>query len=107
MCQLTTSKCSDPWRKRIARRSRVRVRCQRRHSAGEGAGELNMYTRAYKNAVSLPPLFWVSAFLLVPYALLFCYSFWAVSEGQIVRHWNIQNYVALLHTHVYLSVLLR
>jgi len=66
-----------------------------------------MYTRAYKNAVSLPPLFWVSAFLLVPYALLFCYSFWAVSEGQIVRHWNIQNYVALLHTHVYLSVLLR
>ena len=66
-----------------------------------------MYTRGYKSAVSLPPLFWVSAFLLIPYALLFCYSFWAVSQGQIVRHWNVQNYVELLHTHVYLSVLLR
>ena len=66
-----------------------------------------MYTRAYKSTVSLPPLLWVGIFLLVPYALLFCYSFWAVSEGQIVRHWNFQNYVELLRTPVYLSVLLR
>ena len=66
-----------------------------------------MYTRAYKSAVSLPPLFWVSVFLLIPYALLFCYSFWAVSQGQIVRHWSVQNYLELLHTRVYLAVLLR
>ena len=34
-----------------------------------------MYTRAYKSAVSIPPLLWVTTFLLIPYAILFCYSF--------------------------------
>ncbi len=67
-----------------------------------------MFSRAYKAAVSLPPLFWVAAFLLVPYALLFCNSFWSVSSSQtIVREWNIDNYRELLRVPMYFEVLLR
>jgi len=67
-----------------------------------------MYTRAYKSAVTVPPLLWVTAFLLVPYALLFCYSFWSVSAQQtIVHNWNLQNYVQLIRNPTYLSVLFR
>ena len=39
-----------------------------------------MFSRRYIYAVSLPPLAWVAAFLLIPYALLFAYSFWTVSS---------------------------
>ena len=39
-----------------------------------------MFSRAYKAAVTLPPLVWVTVFLLTPYVLMFCYSFWSVSE---------------------------
>ncbi|HEV2113038.1 MAG TPA: ABC transporter permease [Terriglobales bacterium] len=66
-----------------------------------------MYSRTYKAAVAVPPLVWVGLFLLLPYALLFCYSFWSVSEAQIVHQWNAQNYIKLLHEPLYLSVLLR
>ncbi len=67
-----------------------------------------MFSRAYKAAVTVPPLLWVSLFLLVPYALLFCYSFWSVSAAQtIVHNWNLNNYRDLLHVHVYLETLLR
>ena len=67
-----------------------------------------MYTRAYKSAVTVPPLLWVTAFLLVPYTLLFCYSFWSVSAQQtIVHNWNLQNYVQLIRNPTYLSVLFR
>lgn len=67
-----------------------------------------MYTRAYKSAVTVPPLLWVTAFLLVPYALLFCYSFWSVSAQQtIIHNWNLQNYVQLIRNPTYLSVLFR
>jgi spermidine/putrescine transport system permease protein len=67
-----------------------------------------MYTRAYKSAVTVPPLLWVTVFLLVPYALLFCYSFWSVSAQQtIVHNWNLQNYVQLIRNPTYLSVLFR
>jgi spermidine/putrescine transport system permease protein len=67
-----------------------------------------MYTRTYKSAVTVPPLLWVTAFLLVPYALLFCYSFWSVSAQQtIVHNWNLQNYVQLIRNPTYLSVLFR
>jgi spermidine/putrescine transport system permease protein len=67
-----------------------------------------MYTRAYKSAVTVPPLLWVTAFLVVPYALLFCYSFWSVSAQQtIVHNWNLQNYVQLIRNPTYLSVLFR
>jgi spermidine/putrescine transport system permease protein len=67
-----------------------------------------MYSRAYKSAVTIPPLLWVTAFLLVPYALLFCYSFWSVSPQQtIVHNWSLQNYIQLIRNPIYLSVLFR
>lgn len=67
-----------------------------------------MYSRAYKTAVTVPPLAWVVAFLLVPYASLFCYSFWSVSPSQtIVRNWNVQNYLRLAQNSMYSTVLFR
>lgn len=67
-----------------------------------------MYSRAYKAAVAIPPLLWVTVFLLVPYAILFCYSFWSVSPQQaIVHNWNLQNYLQLARNPIYLSVLFR
>ena len=44
-----------------------------------------MFSRAYRAAITVPPLLWVAVFLLVPYALLFCYSFWSVSSSQEYR----------------------
>jgi spermidine/putrescine transport system permease protein len=67
-----------------------------------------MYSRAYKTAVTIPPLLWVTIFLLVPYAILFCYSFWSVSSAQtIVHNWNLQNYLPLARNPIYLQVLFR
>jgi len=66
-----------------------------------------MFSRAYKTLVSLPPLLWVSLFLLLPYALMFAHSFWAVKDGLLVHHWNLDNYKTLFAKPVYLEVLLR
>jgi spermidine/putrescine transport system permease protein len=67
-----------------------------------------MYSRAYKAGVTIPPLLWVTAFLLVPYAILFCYSFWSVSSAQVIVHnWNLQNYLQLVRNPIYLQVLFR
>jgi len=67
-----------------------------------------MYSRAYKSAVTIPPLLWISTFLLVPYSLLFCYSFWSVSPQQtIIHNWNLQNYLQLVRNPIHLSVLFR
>jgi spermidine/putrescine transport system permease protein len=67
-----------------------------------------MYTRSYKSAVTIPPLLWVTTFLLIPYALLFCYSFWSVSPQQtIVHNWNLQNYIQLIRNPIYISVCFR
>jgi spermidine/putrescine transport system permease protein len=66
-----------------------------------------MYSRLYKSLVSLPPLLWVSIFLLLPYALMFVHSFWLVRDGFIVHQWNLSNYAALFTKPVYLAVLLR
>ncbi len=67
-----------------------------------------MYSRAYKTIITLPPLLWVTIFLLAPYALLFAYSFWSVTPDQVVAHnWNLQNYAELIRTPVYLQVLFR
>jgi len=66
-----------------------------------------MYSRAYKSVVSLPPLFWVGCFLLLPYALMFAHSFWAVREGVVVRQWNWGNYKTLFTNPLYLQVLFR
>jgi spermidine/putrescine transport system permease protein len=67
-----------------------------------------VFSRAYKTAVTLPPLLWVAAFLLLPYALMFAYSFWSVSPAQqIVHSWNLANYGHLLTHEVYRQTLLR
>jgi len=67
-----------------------------------------MYSRAYKASVAVPPVLWVTLFLLIPYAILFCYSFWSVSPQQVIVHkWNLQNYLQLLHNPIYLTVLFR
>jgi len=66
-----------------------------------------MFSRAYKAAVTIPPLVWVTLFLLVPYLLMFCYSFWAVASGNVVHQWNLGNYHDLLTKDVYRATLLR
>ncbi len=67
-----------------------------------------MFSRAYKTAITLPPLAWVSFFLLLPYALMFCYSFWSVSSSQTIIHaWTFNNYKELLQKSVYWETLLR
>src|SRR5271154_3093480 len=66
-----------------------------------------MYSRAYKTIVSAPPLLWVGLFLLLPYALMFVHSFWAVQNGAIVHHWNLANYQKLLTNPLYAEVLFR
>ena len=67
-----------------------------------------IYSRSYKAAVVVPPLLWVAGFLLLPYALLFAYSFWTVSPARaIVHEWNLGSYRELLHNPLYLDVLFR
>jgi spermidine/putrescine transport system permease protein len=67
-----------------------------------------MFSRAYRIAITLPPLTWVAVFLLLPYLLMFCYSFWTVSSSQVVVHsWNLDNYRELLTKTVYWQTLLR
>jgi spermidine/putrescine transport system permease protein len=66
-----------------------------------------MYSRTYKAIISLPPLFWVGLFLLLPYALMFAHSFWLVRDGSIVHEWNLHNYAKLFQNPVYVEVLFR
>ena len=67
-----------------------------------------MFSRAYRTLVTVPPLLWVAVFLLLPYILMFCYSFWSVSPAQgIVHSWTIENYRQLFSIQVYWQTLLR
>src|SRR6266513_5213231 len=67
-----------------------------------------MFSRAYRAAITIPPLLWVALFLLLPYALLFCYSFWSVSPAQAIVHsWTLNNYRELFRVNVYLQTLFR
>jgi len=66
-----------------------------------------MYSRLYKTIVSAPPLLWVGLFLLLPYALIFAHSFWAVREGVVVHEWSLRNIHTLISNPVYFEVLLR
>jgi spermidine/putrescine transport system permease protein len=53
-------------------------------------------------------MIWVAVFLLTPYLLMFCYSFWSVSPLQTIVHtWNIANYRQLFTVDVYWQTLLR
>jgi spermidine/putrescine transport system permease protein len=67
-----------------------------------------MFSRVYKAAVTVPPLAWVAVFLLLPYFLMFCYSFWSLSPEQSIIHlWNFDNYRELASKAVYRETLLR
>jgi spermidine/putrescine transport system permease protein len=67
-----------------------------------------MFSRAYRVAITLPPLLWVAVFLLVPYAILLCYSFWLVSPSQeIVHSWTLDNYRQLVQVNAYWQTLFR
>ena len=67
-----------------------------------------MFSRAYRAAVTVPPLVWVTVFLLIPYLLMFCYSFWSVSMAQTVVHSRtLDNYRELLRVNVYWQTLFR
>src|SRR6204780_562043 len=67
-----------------------------------------MFSRAYKTIVTAPPLLWVTVFLLIPYLLMFCYSFWSVSPAQTIVHsWDFANYQTLFRVNVYWQTLLR
>lgn len=67
-----------------------------------------MYSRAYKAVVTIPPLFWVIAFLLIPYALLFSYSFWSVNSMSVIVHnWSLGNFRELVRNPMYIHTLFR
>src|SRR6266481_2586010 len=66
-----------------------------------------IYSRTYKFLVTLPPILWVSLFLLLPYLMMFLHSFWAVRDGVIVYRWNFDNYATLFKNPLYLQVLFR
>ena len=66
-----------------------------------------MYSRAYRLLISVPPILWVTIFLLLPYALMFAHSLWSVRDGAIVHVWNFRNYATLIHNPLYWQVLLR
>jgi spermidine/putrescine transport system permease protein len=58
--------------------------------------------------VTLPPFVWIGLFLFAPYCLLFCYSFWSLDAGQqFVHHATWANYLHLVTTPLYLTVILR
>src|SRR6266853_5270801 len=66
-----------------------------------------MYSRTYKLLVTLPPILWVTLFLLLPYLLMFLHSFWTVRDGVILHHWNLANYLTLFENPLYVQVLFR
>ncbi len=58
--------------------------------------------------VALPPFAWIALFLFVPYCLIFCYSFWSLNDAQqVVHQLTLANYLHLLHTPLYLTVIFR
>jgi spermidine/putrescine transport system permease protein len=66
-----------------------------------------MYSRAYKFFIALPPIVWVTLFLLLPYLMMFLHSFWTVRDGVILHHWNFGNYATLVKNPLYVQVLFR
>jgi len=66
-----------------------------------------MYSRTYQRLTAFPPLLWITLFLLLPYALLFCFSFWQVRSQTIVHEWTLNNYRELFYNPLYFQVLLR
>ena len=46
-------------------------------------------------------------FFVIPVGIFVIYSFWAVRNYDIVRNWNINNYIRVFTSEVYLSLILR
>ena len=58
--------------------------------------------------VTLPPFAWIALFLVAPYSLIFCYSFWSLNSMQeVVQRATWANYLHLLRTPLYVTVILR
>src|ERR1700692_4453179 len=66
-----------------------------------------MYSRTYKFFIALPPIVWVTLFLLLPYLLMFLHSFWTLRDSVIIHHWNFDNYCTLCKNPLYVEVLFR
>jgi spermidine/putrescine transport system permease protein len=66
-----------------------------------------MYSRTYQRVVAVPPLIWVTVFLLLPYLFLFSFSFWKVRSQTILHEWTLSNYIQLTRNPVYVQVLVR
>src|ERR1700690_4309631 len=99
---------ADRRQRESAGRYGVRVLPGGCNSGSSLGGKDLMFSRAYRSAISLPPLLWVAVFLLLPYALLLCYSFWSVSPSQTIVHaWALDNYHELFRVSVYLQPLFR
>lgn len=65
-------------------------------------------TRITAWLVASPPFAWIALFLFTPYCLLFCYSFWSLNASQqVVHHVTLTNYLHLMTTPPYLTVILR
>jgi len=58
-------------------------------------------------AVLAPPLVWTILFMIVPYAIMFAYSFYRKQSFAFVPDLNLDNYLALLQDRQYSQVLLR
>ena len=58
-------------------------------------------------AAAALPVGWVTAFLFIPYLLLFVHSVWRVNDAQvIVREWTLDNYERLFTTALYPQTIL-
>src|SRR5581483_11866127 len=102
MSRRTRTDRANAERKPFAKRRRTRVLTGGCHTRSRISGAQLMFSRAYKSAVTVPPLAWVTVFLLLPYLLMFCYSFWSVSPSQTIVHsWSLENYRELLQKPLY------
>src|SRR3546814_696908 len=57
--------------------------------------------------VLTPPLLWTVAFMLVPYAIMFAYSFYRKQFPVFIPDFQFGNYLLLLEDPQYYTVLLR
>src|SRR5688572_27951499 len=55
----------------------------------------------------LPLLIWQVVFLLVPSILLVLMTFWSVRDFRIVAEYNVENWVEVLTSAVFVDVLVR
>lgn len=59
-------------------------------------------------AVRLGPLtLFMLVFFIVPIGIFFIYSFWTVRQWDIVREWNLNNYIDIFSSPVYTKLMLR